>query len=246
MEDGMRKSLLVLFCAGSLAGTAAQAANNDILELGLGARLLFDSDTYGADNPNVDYATDVFPIIGDQALGIGIHAALGHRFDSRRGPYEVLLKYYYSIGNEEEGTYDLTGPSGDTTYYIVGRLDQHDVLLAFRLPGTMMPLPILDWEKLYYDLGLGVTTLSYEFAQVNTTTLATYETPRTRSGLAYNFGMGWRHELSEEWTFSLRADFVLGKIQDIESASGRVVRAAPDAHGARLQVSMVRYFRTLF
>jgi hypothetical protein len=241
----MRTLLLALFCAGGLAGAAA-AANNDLVELGVGARLLFNADVYAADNPGVDYATDVFPIVGDEAFGLGLNVALGHRFDSRRGPYEVLVKYYYSTGSEDSGT-RAVGGSTPATYDIVGTLDQHDLLMSFRLPGELMPVPVLNYHDFYYDLGMGVTTLSYKFDRSNATTGALLESSRrTRSGLAFNVGAGWRHALSENTALTLRADFVLGKIQDVKDASGQVVQLSPNAHGARFQLGLVRYFRSLF
>lgn len=239
----MRNLLFALIGAGSLACGTVLAADNDLVEVGIGARLLFDGNTFTADNPAVNYSSDVFPIVGDQAFGLDLNVALGHRFSTRRGPYEVLLKYYYSMGSEDEGTVAV----GAVTTDIVGTLDQHDFLLAFRLPGELMPIPILNYERLYYDLGMGVTTLSYDYEATNAATgVVTASSRRTRSGLAFNVGAGWRQPLSDNWALSLRADFILGKIQDVENNNGAVIHAAPDAHGLRLQLGVVRYFEALF
>jgi Outer membrane protein beta-barrel domain len=247
----MRNLLLAIFCAGSFACATAQAANNDLVELGLGARLLFNSDVYAADNPGVNYGTDVFPIAGDEAFGIGFQGAIGHRFDSRRGPYEVLVKYIYSTSADDGRTVSVDATTLTSQIY-EGALDQHDLILAFRLPGALMPLPILNWNQLYYDLGLGVTTLSYDYTHQQLVmgippVLTTREaTRRTRTGLAFNLGAGWRHELSENTSVTLRADFIMGKIQDVKNAEGQVVQTAPNVHGARFQVGLVRYFHSLF
>ena len=239
----MRNLLLALFCAGSFACATAQAANNDLVEFGLGARLLFDSNTYAANNPAVNYDTDVFPIVGDQAFGFGFNAAIGHRYNSRRGPYEVLIKYIYSTSPKDKGTATVTVDGlGEIDVDMEGSLNQHDLLLTFRLPGELMPLPILNWNQLYYDLGMGVSTLSYTFDVVG----GSSDSDVVRSGLAYNFGVGWRHEFDENTALTLRTDFVLGKIQDIKDASGQLVHAAPGTNGARLEVGLVRYFKALF
>jgi hypothetical protein len=237
----MRNLLIALVGVAGLACTTAQAANKDVAEVGLGVRYLFDSGVFGGDNPDVNHVGDFMPITGDQAMGLGLNAAIGHRFDSHRGPYEVLLKYYYSTSSEAE----LSSPAVDIT----GSLDQHDLIMAFRLPGEMMPLPVLNWNRLYYDLGMGVTTLSYDFERHTTglSGVAIHEaTRRTRSGLAYNVGVGFRQELSENLLFNVRADFILGQIQDVQDASGAVVHPGLNAHGARLQLGLVHYFKALF
>lgn len=241
----MRNLLLALVCAGSLACGAAYAANNDVLELGLGARMLFDSDTYTSKNPDVNYESDAFPIMGDQAFGIGATVAVGHRFNSRRGPWEFLVKYIYSTSAEDNGVVTLPSASGDIDVDLAGKLDEHDLFITFRMPSSLVPVPILNYKDFYYDLGLGVTTLSYDYSYEYLGT-EIYQTTRTRSGLAYNLGMGWKHEIAEDWALNLRADFVISKIQDIEDASGAVVHASPNAHGARLQVGLVHYFKALF
>lgn len=237
----MRNLLFALVGVAGIACNTAQAANNDMAEVGLGVRYLFDSGVFAGDNPDINPETDFMPISGDQAIGLGVNAAIGHRFDSHRGPYEVLLKYYYSTSSEA----DLSTPAVD----VIGSLDQHDLLLAFRLPGEMMPLPILNWNRLYYDLGMGVTTLSYDFER-HTTGLSGAAidevTRRTRSGLAYNMGVGFRQELSENLLFNVRADFVFGQIQDVQDAAGMVVHPGLNAHGARLQLGLVHYFKALF
>jgi hypothetical protein len=236
----MRNLLIALVGVAGLACTTAQAANRDVAELGLGVRYLFDSGVFSGDNPDVKHATDFMPITGDQAMGLGVNAAIGHRFDSHRGPYEVLLKYYYSTSSEAE----LNSATAD----VIGNLDQHDLVLAFRLPGEMMPLPVLNWNRLYYDLGMGVTTLSYDFERQTSGVSGTVNeaTRRTRSGLAYNVGVGFRQELSENLLFNVRADFILGQIQDVQDANGAVVHPGLNAHGARLQVGLVHYFKALF
>jgi hypothetical protein len=241
----MRNLLLALVCAGSLACGAAHAANNDVFELGLGARLLFDSDVYKADNPGVNYDTDFFRIVGDQAFGIGFDAALGHRFDSRRGPWEMLVKYNYSTSAEDTGVASVPSGAGNLTVDITGKLDQHDLFFTFRLPGDFLPIPLLDSKGFYYDLGLGVTTLSYDhhYDYLGTTI---YSSRRTRTGMAYNLGLGWRHDLNENTQLTLRGDVVMGKIQDVEDASGGLVHASPKAHGLRAQVGLIRYFKTPF
>lgn len=236
----MRNLLLALVGVAGLACTSVQAANNDLAEVGVGVRYLFDSGVFGGDNPDVKHDTDFMPIAGDQAMGLGLNAAIGHRFDSHRGPYEVLLKYYYSTSSEAD--------ISTTTADVVGSLDQHDLVMAFRLPGEMMPLPILNWNRLYYDLGMGVTTLSYDFERSTTGISGSVSeaSRRTRTGLAYNVGVGFRQPLSENLHFNVRADFILGQIQDVQDASGAVVHPGLNAHGARLQLGLVHYFKALF
>lgn len=237
----MRTLLLGLVCTGGLLAGTAQAASNDILELNLGVRYLFTSGYFAADNEDVNYATDVFPLVGDQSLGFGLGAALGHRFDSRQGPWEVLVKYNFSTTPEDEGVRTWTvGNIVIPPTNLKGQLDQHDVLLTARFPGNFMPIPILNHEILYYDLGVGVTTLSYEYG----TTDLTAET--TRSGMAFNVGMGCRIPLSETWSFRAGADLIFSKIQDIEDGAGNLVHEAPNAHGVRLQAALVHYFESRF
>jgi len=245
----MRTLLLGLVCTGGLLAGTAQAASNDILELNLGVRYLFTSGYFAADNEDVNYATDVFPLVGDQAMGFGLGAALGHRFDSRQGPWEVLVKYNFSTTPEDEGV--RTYPVGNVNLSTIrmGQLDQHDVLLTARFPGNFMPIPLLNHEILYYDLGMGVTTLSYEhtvaiFTPAGTTPEVTGA--RTRTGLAFNVGMGCRIPLNETWTFRAGADLIFGKIQDIEDGAGNLVHEAPSAHGVRLQAALVHYFESRF
>ncbi|MFA7331224.1 MAG: outer membrane beta-barrel protein [Candidatus Delongbacteria bacterium] len=241
----MRNLLLGLVCASSLLGGTAQAATNDIIELGVGIRYLFDSGFYKADNKDVDYDTDVFPLVGDQAMGFGLNTALGHRFDSRKGPFEVLIKYNYSTSPADDKSVDFTTSAGSFTANVEGSLDQHDLLLAFRLPATLMPLPVLNSKYLYYDLGMGVSTLSYDY-ELKSLGVTLAEGTTTRSGLAFNLGVGARIPLSETWTFKAGADVVLSKIQDIEDNTGAVIHYAPKAHGMRLQVGLVHYFESLF
>lgn len=236
----MRTLLLGLVCTGGLLAGTAQAAPNDILELNLGVRYLFTSGYFAADNEDVNYATDVFPLVGDQAMGFGLGAALGHRFDSRQGPWEVLVKYNFSTTPEDEGVRTYPVGNVNVTTNLKGQLDQHDVLLTARFPGNFMPIPILNHEILYYDLGVGVTTLSYEYGVTDLTA----ET--TRSGMAFNVGMGCRIPLSETWTFRAGADLIFGKIQDIEDGAGNLVHEAPNAHGVRLQAALVHYFESRF
>jgi hypothetical protein len=231
---------------GGLLGGTAQAKNQDLVELGIGVRYLFDSGFYKADNKDVNYDSDTFPLVGDQALGFGAKVAIGHEFDSVKGPWDVLLKYNYSTSPEDNrnGVTRVTD-SGMITEDLTGQLDQHDLLLVFRLPGTFMPLPLLNNQHLYYDLGMGVSTLSYDY----TYKLAGVETEtsvRTRSGLAYNVGIGYRLPLNETWTLNAGADLVFSKIQDINDASGTLSHYSPGAHGMRLQVGLVHYFESLF
>jgi len=242
----MRTLLLGLVCTGGLLAGTAQAASNDILELNLGLRYLFSSGYYAADNEDVNYASDVFKLVGDQSLGFGLGAALGHRFDSRQGPWEVLVKYNFSTTPEDEGVRSWT-----VNNYVIlptnikGQLDQHDVLLTARFPGNFMPIPILNHDIFYYDLGMGVTTLSYEVEGRRAGVLVLAE-ERTRSGMAFNVGMGCRIPLNETWTFRAGADLIFSKIQDIEDGSGNLVHEAPGAHGLRLQAALVHYFESRF
>lgn len=233
----MRTLLLGLVCTGGLLAGTAQAASNDILELNLGVRYLFTSGYFAADNEDVNYATDVFRLVGDQSMGFGLGVALGHRFDSRQGPWEVLVKYNFSTSPEDEGV--PTYPVGNTVSW-KGQLDQHDVLLTARFPGNFMPIPVLNHEILYYDLGMGVTTLNYEFGVTDLTA------EKVRSGLAFNVGMGCRIPLSETWTFRAGADLIFSKVQDIEDGAGNLVHEAPSAHGVRLQAALVHYFESRF
>jgi len=245
----MRSLLLGLCCAGALASGAAAAVNvnNDVAELGLGIRYLFDSDFFAADNPGVNYATDTFPLVGDQAMGFGVYAALGHRFDGRRGPYEVLLKYYYTMASEDEGAVSFVDNGQVQNQTIVGRLDQHDLILAFRLPGQLLPVPLLNSPSLRYDLGLGVTTLAYDMERSSTATGTVLEsTVRTRSGLAFNAGVAWTHELRDDLRLDIRADFILGAIQDVENADGDLLHYSPSASNLKLTVGLSKSFRSLF
>lgn len=245
----MRSLLLGLCFVGTLAGSAA-AANNDIVELGLGIRYLFDSDFYAADNPGVNYGTDTFPFAGDHAMGFGVHAALGHRFDSRRGPWDLLIKYYYTMGAEADETVNV--PVGQSTIAenIVSSLDQHDLLFAVRMRGDngLIPVPVLNSPSLTYDLGIGVTTLSYAMDVSLPGSPATLieSTTRTRSGLAFNFGLGWEHELSETLKLQVRGDFIFSKIQNVEDADGNVVHYSPNAHSAKLMIGVSKSFDARF
>jgi hypothetical protein len=236
----MRTLLLGLVCTGGLLAGTAQAASNDILELNLGVRYLLSSGYFAADNEDVNYATDVFKLVGDQAMGFGLGAALGHRFDSRQGPWEVLVKYNFSTTPEDEGIRTYPMGNVNVTTNLKGQLDQHDVLLTARFPGNFMPIPVLNHEILYYDLGMGVTTLSYEYGVTDLTA------ERTRSGLAFNVGMGCRIPLSETWTFRAGADLIFSKLQDIEDGSGALISEAPSASGLRLQAALVHYFESRF
>jgi hypothetical protein len=236
----MRTLLLGLVCTGGLLAGTAQAASNDILELNLGVRYLFTSGYFAADNEDVNYATDVFPLVGDQAMGFGLGAALGHRFDSRQGPWEVLIKYNFSTTPEDEAVRTYPVGNVNVTTNLKGQLDQHDVLLTARFPGNFMPIPILNHEILYYDLGMGVTTLSYEYGVTDLTA------ERVRTGLAFNVGMGCRIPLNETWTFRAGADLIFSKVQDIEDGAGNLVHEAPSAHGVRLQAGLVHYFESWF
>lgn len=240
----MRNLLLGLVCAGGLLGGTARAATNDIIELNLGVRYLFDSGFYKADNEDVDYDTDVFQLVGDQALGFGAGVSIGHRFDSRKGPYEVLLRYTYNTSPEDKGTVTVNTDLGTFPLDLKGSLDQHDAMLVARLPSTLMPLPILNDKHLYYDLGMGVSTLSYDYEY--DVLGSTYAGTKTRSGTAFLAGVGFRLPLNETWTFRAGADFVFSKIQDVKDGSGNVIHYAPNAHGARLQVGLVHYFESLF
>ncbi len=236
----MRKLLMGLFCAVSLLATSAMAKSNDIVELGLGLRMLFNSDIYSADNVDVDYANDTYPIAGDQAMGFGLNAALGHRFDGRKGPYEVLVKYSWSTSSEDSGSRNFTR-NGIVETGVTGTLSKTDVLFAFRLPSSLMPIPYLNHPNLYYDMGLGFTTLSYDY-ELSSGFASTID----RTGPAFNLGVGYRHELSEDWDLTARADFIFSSIQDIENAAGELVHDSPDANSLHLQIGLVRYFESLF
>lgn len=247
----MRSLLLGLCFVGALAGSAA-AVNNDIVELGLGVRYLFDSDYYAADNPGVNYNSDFFPLAGDHALGLGLYGAIGHRFDSRKGPWEFLIKYYYTRGFEDADV-PFTMVSGQSTVNLqsTARLDQHDLLFTFRLPGgsDLIPVPLLSSPSLYYDLGFGVSTLAYDYelsSVVGGVSVPVASSVRTRSGMAVNFGMGWRHELSETLELNLRGDLIFSSIQNVEDADGKLVHFSPNAHNIKLAIGLTKRFDARF
>lgn len=239
----MRHLLMGLFCAGSLLASSAMAKGNDIIELGLGLRMLFNADVYTADNADVDLSTDTFPIAGDHAMGPLLGVALGHQFQSRKGPWACLLKYNYSFGAEEEVVNAANpfnrGFGAETS--VKGTLSKHDVLLVFRLPSSLSPLPLLDHPNLFYDLGIGASTLSYDYELSSG-----YASKSARTGLAGSFGIGYRHELNEEWDLTAKLDFLFSEIQDIENSSGDLVHDSHDANAMHFQIGVARSFESLF
>jgi hypothetical protein len=243
----MRKFLLGLFCAGLLGASPAIAGNNDLIELGVGLRYLFDSDTYGADNPDVNVLYDTMPFAGDYALGIGFHSAVGHRFDSRRSPWEFRLRHDFYVAFEDEGTRDFDGVAGlYQTQLIKGTLYENDIFFSFRFENL---LPI-DIEGLYYELGLGVVTLSYDYTRELTDPVldpvVVEDRTVTRSGMGILAGLGYHHTLTDDTYLTGSAEFVFSQIQDITNNSGTILHASPNANGLHFRLTFGRFFTAPF
>ncbi len=254
--------LLFVFAAGTaLAGQA----DNSVLEVGLDFRAMLDGNIYG-DNSAVHYDSDTYPFTGDHTFGFGGYAAIGHRFNTKRSDYEFLLKYYFSTTAADlKSRYDLhlDDVSNPEEIRHDGLLREHDLFFTFRLPSTLLPYEFLQSNNLYVDLGAGVTTLVYDYSAESREVTVTYPggspvyTPVgefgdtvnhtiTRSGLAFNVGLGYRTEFRRNYQFSLRLDFNIGRIQDIEDANGRILRASPNTNNVLLSVGLIKYFETLF
>jgi hypothetical protein len=242
----MRKFLLGLFCAGLIGASPALATNNDIIELGVGLRYLFDGNTFAADNSAVNPELDTMPLAGDYSLGFGFHAACGHRFDSRRLPWEFRLRYDFYMAPKDSGLRTIGGISGvSETHLITGSLYEHDVFMSFRFHDL---LPI-QFDGLYYELGVGAVTLTYDYTRelFDGMSLTPIESKnKTRSGLGVLLGAGYLHDLGDDAYVSASAELVFSQIQDGKDASGGIVHASPNANGLHLRLTYGRYFTSLF
>ncbi len=246
----MRKVLLGLLMSVLTIGSAALAANNDVIEFGLTGRYMLDGDTYGADNSGVDYASDTYPLAGDFQMNFGVNLALGHRFDSRKGPFEVLFKYNLTTSMNDVDNY-LYVDQYDTVSRLEndGSIRLHEFFGVVRFPSSLVPVDFLQSDNLYYDLGLGVATLVYEYDQATWSNVAFVNSQPhtiTRSGLAFNVGVGYRLPLTETLSLNARVEASFSQIQDIENSDGDLVHKSPDTNNVGVSIGVTKYFHSLF
>ena len=195
-----------------------------------------------------------YPFAGNFQTGFGMNFAVGHRFDSRKGPYEILFKYNLTTSMADDGEFNYVDPYNPSTAQLVlndGSVRLHELYAVVRFPSTLIPVDFMQIDNLYYDLGMGVGTLVYDYdrATWDVTTLSFVDEESrtiTRSGLAFNLGVGYRHALSEDLYLTGRLDANFCQIQDIENTDGDLVHPSPETHNLSLSIGVVKYFSSLF
>lgn len=255
-------NLMIGFVLGGfcLVGSAL-ATGNDIFEVSLGGRYMFDSGYY-SDTPEFDPVNATFPLMGANQVGFGLGVAMGHLYHTKRGGFATLVKYNFATSPESDGIYytdasgaylDVTAPAaGNLVNTNTGTLSEHDLMLIFRLSSELFPYDWMRSPNLFVDLGAGVTTLSYDFtnevfefanpASPTTTTTRTI----TRSGMAFSTGLGYNFNLADDLKLAIRGDMLFGSIQDIEDAAGRLVRTSPNTNQLQFNLALTKYFNSLF
>lgn len=257
----MRNLMIGLVLGGLCLAGSALATGNDIFEVSLGGRFMFDGDYY-SDSPAFDPVTSTYPLMGANQTGFGLGVAFGHHFQTKRGGFATLVKYNFATSPESDGVFytdaagdfvDTTTPvAGNISNSVTGTLSEHDLMLVFRMSSDLFPYDWMRNPNLFVDLGIGVTTLSYDYimeSQVvpvvgNPTT--TTERTITRSGLAYSAGLGYNFNLDEDLKLAIRGDMLFGQIQDIEDSAGRLVRSSPNTNQLQLNLVLTKYFNSLF
>ncbi len=256
----MRKITLGVMGLLMTAGSAL-AAGNDLFELSLGGRFMLDQDYLG-DEEFFDPSTATFPTVGAYNVGFGVGTAIGHRFTTRKGTYDVLLRYNFSLSPETSEPFytDATGlaldvdtpVAGMTINEVTGTLYQHDVLMVFRLSSDIFPYDWLRMPGLYADLFAGVSTMTfdYEVSSVEAFNPASPEVvtsnDRTRSGGIFGLGLGYNLELQETVSLQFRGDLTFGRIQDMEDLNGNLKRTSPSSSNIGLNVVLSKQFESLF
>ncbi|MCA9783627.1 MAG: hypothetical protein KDC10_11715 [Calditrichaeota bacterium] len=257
----MRNLMLGFVLGGCMIAGTALATGNDIFEVSLGGRYMLDSGYY-SDTFEFNPTTSVFPLMGANQVGFGAGVAMGHWFQSKRGGYGVLVKYNFNTAPEGDGTFytdatgnylDVSAPSaGNLINDVVGTLQQHDLMLIFRLSSDLFPYDWMRNPNLFVDLGAGVTTLSYDYTLTQsvsgspaTPTVATTRTI-TRSGMAWSAGLGYNFKLYDDVNLAVRGDMSFGRIQDIQNVQGDVVRTSPNTNNFQLSLVLTKYFNSLF
>jgi hypothetical protein len=261
----MKKAVLFSVFMATVA-TAADVPS-DIFEIGGNLALRFDSNIY-KNNSAIDYSlnnSSVYPFIGDFKNDSGVNIGVGHRFSGRRADYGVLIKYAFRSSGEEVGTrlvYNDNSPASSYEVANKGFVREHDVTLCFRLSPSFFPYDWMHIKNLYVDLGVGVSTVVYDFEYASRSVHMLsdkyyYIGPGdvfgdvssrkiVRSGLIGDIGIGYKFPIHETIDVTVRSDFNLGKIQDIKGVSGDLIHEGPNVNGMVLSVGLIKSFKSIF
>ncbi|MDP2361887.1 MAG: hypothetical protein Q8O14_14245 [bacterium] len=240
----------------------------DIFEIGIGGAHRFNSEIFKDNNfDHFGYNSGVFPFLGDFSNSINANLLFGHRFSGREKNFDVFIKYVYQSTAEDDGEIldvnDLDPDQLGWTRQVkhTGYTRQHDVGLVFRLSSWIFPYDFMRHENLYVDLGASVSTIVYDYTSsvrdvyrvsrdgIIVTPNKQFDEPQSfekvRSGVSFNFGLGYLFDIGETVAITPRIDVGLGRIMGVKGSGAKIVHEGPITNSIAFSIGIVKEFNSL-